>query len=419
MADVRPSDAAPVASQDDDEYSHVPIDDDVLNSDFVNDVRAKKSPPLRVCCFGSSAQLTPERYLREARHAGYVLARRGHVCVNGAGSFGCMAAMNDGACRGGGHIVGVIHEMWLVDNATSSGDGTKRDGTFHQALQQQQQQQQNSKAGIKQSHGGPHSALKGSTSPGGMGNELHEALSRCGSRDELDGGGGAGAGGGPIRELLVAGGNDLQERKRLLVENADGLLVLPGGPGTFDELWEMACARNIGLTSLPIVCVNVDGFYDSFHQILVRAYSDQLTKLRPDEIIHFEDNAIDAIRWIEEIQSKRELKVELGRRATPIRKTSVLNPPVLGVSDSWLVRALRRSLSWVGTDAAAADGAGGGPSHARAPSISRKQDSYLSDYAEEDEWHRGLIVRNGLVFSAGLAVGVLATTGALGRLRRS
>jgi hypothetical protein len=41
---------------------------------------------------------------------------------------------------------------------------------------------------------------------------------------------------GPIREILVAGGDDLQERKKLLVNKADGLIVLPGGPGTWDEV---------------------------------------------------------------------------------------------------------------------------------------------------------------------------------------
>ena len=37
-------------------------------------------------------------------------------------------------------------------------------------------------------------------------------------------------------EILIARGNDLQERKKLLVENADALIVLPGGPGTWDEV---------------------------------------------------------------------------------------------------------------------------------------------------------------------------------------
>jgi predicted Rossmann-fold nucleotide-binding protein len=35
---------------------------------------------------------------------------------------------------------------------------------------------------------------------------------------------------------VIARGNDLQERKRLLVEGADALAVLPGGPGTWDEV---------------------------------------------------------------------------------------------------------------------------------------------------------------------------------------
>lgn len=47
---------------------------------------------------------------------GYILSRRGHVCINGAGSFGCMAAMNDGVHAGEGHVRGVIHEMFLADN---------------------------------------------------------------------------------------------------------------------------------------------------------------------------------------------------------------------------------------------------------------------------------------------------------------
>jgi predicted Rossmann-fold nucleotide-binding protein len=35
---------------------------------------------------------------------------------------------------------------------------------------------------------------------------------------------------------LVAGGDDLQERKKLLVKDAEALVVLPGGPGTWDEV---------------------------------------------------------------------------------------------------------------------------------------------------------------------------------------
>jgi hypothetical protein len=67
----------------------------------------------------------------------------------------------------------------------------------------------------------------------------------------------------------------------------------------YPKLWEMACARNIGLTKLPIVCVNVDGYYEPFKMMLNRAYEEELTKLQPQEIVHFAATAEDAIRWIE------------------------------------------------------------------------------------------------------------------------
>ena len=90
-------------------------------------------------------------------------------------------------------------------------------------------------------------------------------------------------------EILLATGNDLQERKRLLVRDADALVVLPGGPGTWDELWEMACARHVGFHSMPIVCVNVDGYYDNFRVILDRAHEEELLYKHPREIVHFEE----------------------------------------------------------------------------------------------------------------------------------
>lgn len=263
----------------------------VTDSEFC---RKPAPTPLRVCCYGSSSSLTPERYRTEARSLGYILARRGHTCVNGAGSFGCMAAMNEGAALGNGHIVGVIHEMWLVDSSDWA-DVPLRDGGAHPVFE------------------------------------------RSDHRD------------GPTREMLVAGGDDLQERKKLLVQGADALVVLPGGPGTWDELWEMACGRNIGLHALPIVCVNVDGYYEPFQAMLQRAYDDQLTKLPPHEIVHFEDSAEAAVRWVENAQRDKSTTTDrLRHRNSALRQTSVLHGS-LDESDSrssWIGRSLSRASEW-------------------------------------------------------------------------
>ena len=135
--------------------------------------------------------------------------------------------------------------------------------------------------------------------------------------------------------IVVAKGNDLQERKKLLVKDADGLVVLPGGPGTWDELWEMACARHIGFHSMPIVCVNVDGYYDNFKSILMRAHEDELLYKEPEEILHFEESAEAAVKWIETyhatMQQQEQKKVIRRRRSMLKRMQSNLSGNTMSV----------------------------------------------------------------------------------------
>ena len=69
--------------------------------------------PLRVCVYGSSSARTSKAVLEKARELGAEIANRGHICVNGAGMYGCMGALNDGCLKAGGEVIGAIHEMWV------------------------------------------------------------------------------------------------------------------------------------------------------------------------------------------------------------------------------------------------------------------------------------------------------------------
>ena len=250
---------------------------DLIDETIVQAASSPAATSLRVCCYGSSSSKTPDIYLQEARHLGYLLAKRGHICVNGAGSFGCMAALNQGADLGDGHIVGVIHEMFIVDGSDAA--SITRDGGAHSVFDNSKQ------------------TTTDSTKKG------------------------------PIREMLIAGGSDLQERKRLLVEGAHALAVLPGGPGTWDELWEMACARNVQLTNIPIVVVNVNGYYDPFKKMLQRAYKDELIRWEPDHLVHFCDTAVEAMLWIEQQGTKGEYKPKITKRTSSLRGSSFMDSP--------------------------------------------------------------------------------------------
>ena len=144
---------------------------------------------MRVTVFGSSSAKTSPLFLIEAKKLGTMLAERGHVCINGGGKFGVMGALNDSVRAADGQVIGVIHEMWTVD----------------------------------------------------------------GDEDTL------------IHNMVTVAGDDLEERKRQvsafplppaslppldrslhgpqLLDFGACVITLPGGVGTFDELWDCVCCK--------------------------------------------------------------------------------------------------------------------------------------------------------------------------------
>ena len=54
----------------------------------------------------------------------------------------------------------------------------------------------------------------------------------------------------------------MQQRRRILMDRADGYVVLPGGLGTYEEFFEVLVARQLGDHHKPIAIVNHDGYYD-------------------------------------------------------------------------------------------------------------------------------------------------------------
>ncbi|HEY7223490.1 MAG TPA: TIGR00730 family Rossman fold protein [Micromonosporaceae bacterium] len=60
-------------------------------------------------------------------------------------------------------------------------------------------------------------------------------------------------------ELVVTDG--MSARKTVMLDRSDGFLVLPGGLGTLDELFEVWTTATLGLHAKPIVLLDLDGFY--------------------------------------------------------------------------------------------------------------------------------------------------------------
>lgn len=54
----------------------------------------------------------------------------------------------------------------------------------------------------------------------------------------------------------------MHERKLRMHELSDGIIALPGGWGTMEELFEMLTWRQLGLHSKPVGLLNINGYYD-------------------------------------------------------------------------------------------------------------------------------------------------------------
>ena len=53
----------------------------------------------------------------------------------------------------------------------------------------------------------------------------------------------------------------MHERKKVMLMNADAVVILPGGAGSLDELFEALTWRQLGLHSKPIFALNTNGFW--------------------------------------------------------------------------------------------------------------------------------------------------------------
>lgn len=73
-----------------------------------------------------------------------------------------------------------------------------------------------------------------------------------------------------LTELLVV--DTMHQRKQLMAERADAFVALPGGIGTFEELFEVWTWRQLGYHDKPVGLLNAAGYYDT-----LLAFLDQST----------------------------------------------------------------------------------------------------------------------------------------------
>jgi len=79
-----------------------------------------------------------------------------------------------------------------------------------------------------------------------------------------------------LTELLVV--DSMHTRKRIMASRSDAFVVLPGGYGTFEEMFEMVTWRQLELHAKPVGLVNVEGYFDHLLAFLQHAAGQQFIR---------------------------------------------------------------------------------------------------------------------------------------------
>ncbi|MFD3608907.1 TIGR00730 family Rossman fold protein [Streptomyces atroolivaceus] len=99
-------------------------------------------------------------------------------------------------------------------------------------------------------------------------------------------------------EMFVA--RDLAERKALLLEKADAVVIMVGGMGTLDEATEILELKKHGKHTKPVVLLNTAGFYDGLRQQFQRMDEEGFLPLPLTDLVFFAEDAVGALAYLEE-----------------------------------------------------------------------------------------------------------------------
>ncbi|MFF8879868.1 LOG family protein [Streptomyces flaveolus] len=99
-------------------------------------------------------------------------------------------------------------------------------------------------------------------------------------------------------EMVIA--KDLAERKRLLLEKADAVVIMVGGTGTLDEATEILELKKHGHTDKPVVLLNTAGFYEGLKEQFRRMEDEGFLPRPLTELVFFAEEPVGALAYLEE-----------------------------------------------------------------------------------------------------------------------
>ena len=94
-------------------------------------------------------------------------------------------------------------------------------------------------------------------------------------------------------ELIVV--DTMAQRKTLMAQRGDAFIALPGGLGTFEELFEVLVQRQVGEHRKPIGLVNLDGYYNPLVGLIDHGIEHKFIKPAVHHLLHVHEDPINVL----------------------------------------------------------------------------------------------------------------------------
>jgi uncharacterized protein (TIGR00730 family) len=105
-----------------------------------------------------------------------------------------------------------------------------------------------------------------------------------------------------LTELHIV--DNMHQRKQLMSDLCDGIIMLPGGFGTLEEFFEVLTWLQLGLHNKPIGVLNVNGFYDFLLKQMDVMVEQKFLKPTNRKLVLTSSDAIELVNLMEDFDAK-------------------------------------------------------------------------------------------------------------------
>lgn len=91
---------------------------------------------------------------------------------------------------------------------------------------------------------------------------------------------------------------DMRERKATMERYADIFVALPGGFGTFEEIFEILVAKQLGYHNKPVIFFNFDNYYDNMFKMFDTVYENNFAKQEMKSLYYIANNIEEMLDYL-------------------------------------------------------------------------------------------------------------------------